>query len=520
MQEFLKTTVEKLKRKPIFLYGFSLVMLFPLATFIVYYFRVLYEPVWLKQLEFTICLFFALAVIFTLLFALFRNYEKKPHLVLATIVFIIAVLFALTTPINQVADENVHFLRSQTMAQGQFGFDENHEFPRDTMVLMESFPNMYLNGYSYSIAQHYEMYFDNLSDEEHTPDQISIIIFQVFAYIPQTIGIIVARITGFGAMGAFYFSRIFNALFFSICAYYSFTFASRFKIILFTVMLIPISIYTVGSANSDSVLFGLMFLALSAVLSDNFNMKKLVLFMVCMAILIVSKATYIVFLPIVFAICSKKWKVRFKNKNISKLFTFFAAVCFALIVYQLMGLYVQLFSNYGVIERTMDSTDPAMQLTFILQNPMRYLVTFVELMIEYSFFLFQGGLFGWLDANIDIVSNFAVIFVLINVFKQSSVFDKQDKNIVFGFAVTSLLTYGVAITGLYLSWSPVGHIDIIGVQMRYFVPAFVGAALALGFYFNRFTRGNKANCDISCAGTMCALNIFAVIMNFSLYYLR
>ncbi len=547
---------EKLRQKPMIIFGLCLLALIPLSFFIVYYFRVIHEPAWLNQTAFSIYVFAALAVLFSICFFLLQNYKKKPELVLATLVFIIAALFALTTPVNQVPDENVHFLRAQAMAQGQFGFDENHEFPRDTMVLMESFPNMYLNGYSYSIASHYEMYFENVADAQHTPPQIGIIIFQFFAYIPQTIGIVFARIIGCGAMGAFYFSRIFNALFFSVCAYFSFVFAKRFKILIFTVMLIPILIYSAGSANSDSVLFALMFVALSAVLSENFNLKKLAVFTVCMAILIVSKASYVVLLPLIFAVNRENWNVSFKLKKISKKIAAAFAVVFSVFIYQFMAVYVELFSNYGVIERTMDSTNPAMQLMFILQNPLRYIATFADLMIEQSFFLFQSGLLGWLDADIVIVSNFTVIFVLINTFKQSHVFKKKDFSIVLGFAIASLLTYGVVVTGLYLSWSPVGHIDIIGVQMRYFAPAFVGAVLVLGYYLSRFTsahgivavgNGNCANnegtafkapatskknatnetitvqaaqktSDISCIALMLILNVFAAIMNVSLYY--
>ncbi len=510
-----------IKQKPMLIYVLCCVMLLPLSVFAVYYFRVLYEPDWMGQLQYTAYLYVALVALFSAMFFLMKKYKKHPELVLSAVILILGILYALATPINQVPDENVHFLRAQTMAQGQFGFDENHEFPRDSMVLMESFPNMFLNGHRYSIAQKYEQYFDNMADESHTPPQISIIIFQIFAYIPQTLGIAFARLIGCGAMGAYYFSRVFNALFFSVCAYFSFRFAPRFKLLLFTVMCIPITAYSIGSVNSDSVLFALMFLAISCVLSEKFDAKKLVIFAICTAILIVSKASYVVMLPLVLFVPKQNYCVKLKNRNISKVVIFVFSSIIAVIIYQFMALYVQLFSNYGVIERTMDSTNPAQQLTFILQNPLRYMVTFVDVLIDNSFFMFSAGLFGWLDANLNIISNLTVILVMVIIFKHSGVFKKEDKSIVFGFALNAILTYGVVVTGLYLSWSPVGHIDIIGLQMRYFIPAFVGFVIVAGFYFKKFAKEKvPQNTDISSICALFGLNIIAIILQFSMYYMR
>ncbi len=519
MFQALNKIATNIKQKPALIYGICCVALLPVSFFIIYYFRVLYEPVWLGQMEFTLYLFIALCLLFSLLFFLVKNYKNKPELTLSAIIFIICAAFALTTPINQVPDENVHYLRAQTMAQGQFGFDEHHEFPRDSMVLMESFPNMFLNGHNYSIANKYTQYFETLENEEYTPPQIGIIIFQVFAYIPQTIGIFFANVLGLNAMAAFYFARIFNVLFFSLCAYFSFVFSGRFKILLFTVMCIPISSYSIGSINTDSVLFALLFLALSVLLSDKVNLKKVIIFAFCMAILIVSKASYVVFLPLLFFVNKQRWAVKLKKYNISKTMLFIATLVVCVLVYQFMALYVEAFSNYGVIERTIEASNPSLQLAFMLSNPLRFAVIFVDVLLDNSFFIFNGGLFGWIYANIDIISNLAVVMFLINVFKQSNVVKKEDKSIIYGFALTSILTYAVVVAGLYLSWAPVGHIEIIGLQMRYFIPAIIGAVLFMAHYFNRFTKKDANNTDVSCICSMYVLNIFAVILQLSLYYL-
>ncbi len=511
--------IKNIKQKPLLVYGLCSVAFLPLSFFIVYYFRVLKEPQWLTQLPFTILLYGILMIIFTSVFFLLKQYSKNPPLVLSIIIFILCLIFALTTPVNQVPDENLHFLRAECMAQGQFGFDENHEYPKDTIALMQSFPGAYINGYSFSVAQRYQTYFELISDENYNPETIENLNFQIFAYIPQTIGIAVSNIIGFGAMGSFYFGRIFNILFFCICAYFTFLYCGKFKIILFTVICIPISLFVISSNSSDSVLFALFFLAIGCLLSDNFNLKKLLIFAFCMAILVISKATYIVFLPLIFAIPKQTYNVKIKNKVISKPLIFAFVAFISAMFYSFITLYIQAFSNFGVIERTMNGTDPAAQLQFILQNPLRYFVLFTDEMINKSFYLFSSGLFGWIDADVPIISNFTVIFVVVIIIKQSYIFKKQDFSITLSLFVAALLTYAVVATGMYLSWAPVTLIAIIGLQMRYFIPAFIGFTMCFGYYFSKFIKPNVKNTDISCIGSMVCLNVFAAILNMSLYYM-
>ncbi len=508
-----------IKQKPLLMYGLCGIVLLPLSFFIVYYYRVLYEPDWLDQGTFTLLLYAVLMLIYTTMVLLLKKYSKSSALILSAVVFVVCLIFALATPVNQVPDENLHFLRAHSMAQGQFGFDQYHEYPKDTIALMQSFPGAYLHGYSYSIAQRYELYFELVADESYNPQTIENINFQIFAYIPQTIGIALARFIGFGAMGAFYFGRIFNVLSFCVFAYFAFLYSGRFKIILFSVICIPVSLLLIASNSSDSMLFGMFFLAIACILSEDFNFKKFIVFSVCMAVLIVSKATYIVFLPLLFAVPKLCFNVKVKNKAINKPICFGISVAITGAIYAFMTLYISAFSNFGVIERTMPNTDPAAQLQFILQNPLRYFVLFTDVMIEKSFYLFDGGLFGWLDSNLPIISNFTVLFVVIIAVKQSCVFTKQDLSLTLSMFSCGLLTYAVVATGMYLSWAPVTLIEIIGLQMRYFIPAIIGFVMCFSYYFSRFIRPNVKNTDVSCVASMVCLNVFAAILNTSLYYM-
>ena len=74
-------------------------------------------------------------------------------------------------------------------------------------------------------------------------------------------------------------------------------------------------------------------------------------------------------------------------------------------------------------------------------------------------------------------------------------------------------------TGLYLSWTPVSLPQIIGLQMRYFIPAFMGFFMAVSVWLSgKVNRENDPN-DSFCAGLIYSLNVIAILMMLRVYYI-
>ncbi len=523
MLSFLKEKFNNIKNKPILIFSIGCFLLLLFSFFTVYFLRVMYEPFWMNQITHSFLLFIILAIISIKLFFIYRLYKKHQNLALSLVIFLLASLFALTSPINQAPDEDTHYLRAVAMADGQFGFDEKHEYSRDVNILMEVFPTAYNNGYPSKensiISQRYELYYDLLEDENYTFENRGIIIFQVVPYIPQAIGVFIGNIFGLNAIFGYYLARIFNALFFSICAYFAFKYSHKFKIIIFSLMCIPVSLYIVGSNNTDAMLLGLFYLAISCILSQKFDNKKFVIFAVSLGILVMSKANYLVLLPLLFTVNKDNLNITFKNKKLKISHLFIISAVVSLIFYQGMAEYVTLFSNYGEIPRTMNGTDRTAQLLFIISNPLRYLAVFIDSMFDNYFFIFSSGVLGAVDVNLVVINLITPILILINIFKQSYVFKRSDFSLTVNLFIMALLTYAVSATGLYISWAPVTLPAIIGLQMRYFIPAFIGFSFAGGYYFSKFTSLNTKTTDFSCTISMVALNILAIFSQLAVYYI-
>ncbi|MBE6866274.1 MAG: DUF2142 domain-containing protein [Ruminococcaceae bacterium] len=518
----IKEISDTVRQKPMLVYGIGCLLLAVFSFFFTYYLRVIYSPAWLGQIKGTLVISAAFIVLWTAFCRAARFKDRNMPLFMSLLLFVLGMVFVYATPPNQVPDENTHFLRSYTMAQGQWGFDENHQFPDDVNLLIKHFPVAYNNGYkAREGATVYHRFVNYFADVENggTAGNMGIFIFQVIPYIPGAAGIFIAKLVGFGALGAFYANRIANLVFFCLCAYFALKFAGRFRVILFTLMSLPLMIFMAASCNSDSFLFALMFLMFATVLSDSFDNVKAVIFALCLAVLTTCKMSYVVFFPLVFCVPKEKWALKIKDKNISRLvYLAFSLVVFVLI-YQGMALYVQAFSNYGVIQRPIEDSQPMAQLMFILKNPLRYIAVFADTLKNNAFFLFSGGLLGWMDVNLPLISYCTPLVVLLACVKQAGVFRREDINKTVIFLICSLLTYGVVMTGLYLSWTPVTLPQIIGLQMRYMYPAFMGICMVIGQYFSTRTKENVKNTDYSCICTNYVFTVIAAVLMLIVYYL-
>lgn len=517
-----KEIFDTVRQKPMLVYGIGCLLLTVLSFFFTYYLRVIYSPAWLGQAKGTLVISAAFIILWTGFCLAEKFRERNLPLFMSLLLFVLGLVFVYATPPNQVPDENTHFLRSYTMAQGQWGFDENHQFPNDVNLLIQHFPVAYNNGYKAregATVYHRFVRYANAVKNGDTADNMGIFIFQVIPYIPGAIGIFLAKLAGFGALGAFYANRIANLAFYCTCCYFALKFCGRFRVIMFTLMSLPLTVFMAASCNSDSFLFALMFLMFASVLSDSFDNVKAVVFALSFAVLTTCKMSYIVFLPLIFCVPKEKWTLKFKDKNISRLVYLAFSLVVLLLVYQGTALYVQAFSNYGVIQRPIEDSRPVEQLIFILKNPLRYVAVFVDTLKNNAFFLFSGGLLGWMDVNLPLISYCTPLVVMLACVKQAGVFRKEDINKTVIFLICSLLTYGVVLTGLYLSWTPVTLPQIIGLQMRYLCPAFMGLCMVIGQYFSTRTKENVKNTDYSCICTSYVFTIIAAVLMLIVYYL-
>ena len=93
------------------------------------------------------------------------------------------------------------------------------------------------------------------------------------AYVPQALGMTLARVLGFGSMGLLFLGRFMNLVFYVAMTYLAMKRLPFGKEVLFGVALLPMTLHLTGSMSYDTVIMGLAFY-FTATCLDSMHMKK------------------------------------------------------------------------------------------------------------------------------------------------------------------------------------------------------------------------------------------------------
>ena len=416
----------------------------------------------------------------------------------ALAIFLCGALFCFADPPLQVPDETAHFLRSYSLSQGRFTFDHDRLYPDDVAKLVESFPGAWVashtsQGLEYtdegeersyttagyalkqrgedgrveSIADGFAAYFDGEPAKEAVGEPY---FFMTLSMLPQALGILVARILGFEALGCLYAARLANLLAYTALCWLALENCKRYKPVFTAFMLLPLSLYMAASVSYDATLLGFYYLVASFYCKDEILDKDILVFIAAFLMMNLAKP-YISLLWLVLPLVLPRtaWKTRVKKWQL-------AAGCLVggLALGKLFDWYGTAFRfNYPYVGRQIEGAAELPQLLAILANPFRYAAVLLGSFYESDFFLGQLGLFGALDLEVPFISFVSPLVLLfaaaLSVHEKSSLRPLPA----FGLGALSIVYMAGAATAMYITSTPVGMIRIIGLQARYFLPAFL-----------------------------------------------
>ncbi|MBU3806331.1 MAG: DUF2142 domain-containing protein [Candidatus Fournierella pullistercoris] len=417
----------------------------------------------------------------------------------AVCIFLCGAVFCFANPPLQAPDETQHYLRSYSVSMGWLNFDYNRTYPEDVAKLVESFPGAWVNSHTsqgmtededgnpkaytsagYALKQQEEYGpVEGIQDgfaHYFSPEQAEITVqepyfFMVISMLPQALGMALARMVGFGALGCLYAGRLVNLAAYSVLCWLALKNCARYKPAFLAMMLMPISLYMAASVSYDGTLLGFSYLVASYYCKEEIRTKDLALFLFAFVMMNLAKP-YInllwVMLPLVLP--QKVWKTRWKKWQLAV-----AAVGLALVAGWLLSWYAGAFRmNYPPADSMrQENAGPMAQLLFVVKNPLRFVAVLLGTLYENDFFIGQMGVFGALDLPIGFINMVSPWMLLLAA--ALSVHEKSSLRTApaIGLWVLSLGYIAAAMGGLYLTWTPVGMVRVIGLQARYFLPAFL-----------------------------------------------
>ena len=391
-------------------------------------------------------------------------------------------MFAIT-PLNG-PDERFHYvnathLSSLAVSSGNTTFSRHSDFDFTGMRVHENIPSAYLRLMTEGIRR----------VESYHIEPFSAYDFGYYAplYLPQAIGISIGRLFQLNFLGLYYLGSFFNLLFYVLCAFFAIRALKEFKLPLFIIGLLPMTLNQIASFSTDSFIFGVSMLFIAYLIrctyeQDEWSWKDITVMAVTGILLAPAKNIYV--LIILMLLFAAPYKFGLKK---AKGYLIAGGICVA-------ALATLLIFNLAALQSTFESADVPrwhdgtnFTVSFIFENPGMTIFIFLNTLRVLGFWYFLG-LFGRELGGLSIVLPMWYIFVFVLVLIVSAFYGKKDswtpkwshKVLCFAvFAAMGLMT----MLGMFLAWTPDTHGFILGIQGRYFLPAL---PLIMLIFRNRF----------------------------------
>ena len=421
-------------------------------------------------------------------------FSNKSQEDLYKVAFVIIVIFGLlcvfTMPICEPSDCPEHLTRAEITSRGIL-------FPEYTG---NNYTNYYFNGTDYvwdgsgfetiqSIADIKQNRYNTVFTMENDDEKINntlVIVDQCaeqnpfYGYLPQALGIIIAKLLDLNVIWLLWMARIMNLLFYAGVISLAVKKSPIFKIpIIFTACL-PMAMFQGVSVSIDSMIIALTILLISYFFymykseENSLNSKNILLFISFSFILGLLKLPSLAFSLLIFAVPKKN----FNDKNK-------AILCSigGIIIIGLLGLFWSryatdaLWHSYRATHYISENVNATLQMDFFLSSPYNPLL-FISKTLESIYIMGSPFLMyppkvtgGYTSA-----SDFITMVLLMAMGCVYLAYPINEK-IVVKSKIISLLSVGIFYIGTcfvqFLTWSPQGELVVSGISPRYFMPLLV-----------------------------------------------
>lgn len=413
---------------------------------------------------------------------------------------VVSVLFACSNTMNNVPDESHHFLRAFEVSMGYMLSEMNSDMTSGgrELPLLDT-------GFKTSKWQDtWETKNAELSIETTFKNFSNTALYNPIAYIPQALGILVARLITNKLIIITYAGRLINWICITFVLYWSIRLIPFGKEMLAIIVLMPMNVHEAFSLSPDGMVVAVSTLMISLVMylryqqETELTKKQIVLLYILAIAISLYKIVYLPFCLIYLLIPSE----RFGNKKKMTVH----AIIIALTVVLLNVLWLKLCNKF----LTHIGANGELQIPMVLKHPLNYCIavfrTYSSLGVQ---FLHQlvGSTLGQLVISTNgilIIMYIALIFKKMEYgIKGITSKDLMFEKVIYGIVVLAIII--LTTTSLYVQWTFVGENMILGLQGRYFI------ALILPIYFcitkEKYTPHQVQRISDTASATIIAFNI-------------
>ena len=313
-----------------------------------------------------------------------------------------------------------------------------------------------------------------------------------YGYIPQAIGVFIAKLFDLNVIWMLWLPRVFNLFTYAVLISLAIKKAPVLKVPLLAVACIPISIYQAASVSIDSMIIGLGMLTIAYFIylyksePGSLDTKEVAIFCGLSLLLGLCKLPYLAFVFFILLVPRKN----FKNENILRY------MLLGILIVSCIGILWSTYSAPALMHSwrsKLNYMDPKLQLNYLINHPFSIL-RFMRLIFTYTLGITVNGLFNFFGANSlnHYADHYMFITILIWIFLSLTLLlypNKVKFNLKsrLGTLLILLIIYVGTCFIQLLTWADVGSTNI-GVSTRYFIPLFALLPIIVPFKIKKLDK--------------------------------
>ena len=410
--------------------------------------------------------------------------ENNIHKVALVIILLFGITCVFLTPIDDVSDEQEHSIRSEIVSTGQISTDYI-QIPNSTEHGYKTITSLTLLGENTG-----SNVFKTDADDAKinlTPSYISSAFSQnpFYAYLPQAIGMFVAKLLDLNAIWLLWLGRLFNLALYAVIISFAIRKAPILKFSMLIVSILPLAIYQAASLSVDGIFISLSILAFAYFLyfykTPNIKWTDLGIFYCAVIFSGLLKSPFLALSLLIFLVPKQNYENKTQN-IISKL----AILITLAIGIAWSGYATSVLANSWRRDHFISNhVNAKEQINLLLSNPIFSMERFSNIFNEFPviidrFFYFSNAAGAYSSRLLSsLYMIFFTVFALIYPLDEKFGMKTKLKGLLIGF----LIYFGV-ISVQYLTWASVGAETVMnGVFSRYFIPLLIFVPLILNTDF-------------------------------------
>lgn len=447
--------------------------------------------------------------IFCIVFYFMHDSKEDLYKVAFLIILCFGVISALIVPIVDVSDELEHLTRAEITSQGVIfpkWVSGEHNLDRLYNHSDEGRYSTKLNtDVGFETSQSHMFFFRNREKTVfETPDDTNKINKSTildgssfeqnpfYGYLPQAIGVFLAKLFDMNVIWMLWLGRICNLIFYAGVISLAVKKTPVLKVPLLAVACIPISIYQASSVSIDSMVIGLGILTIAYFLymykadANSLKTREIAIFCTLSFLLGLCKLPYLSFVFLLLLVP----KQNFKNKNI------LPYILLGIFIVAILGVLWSTYSTPALMHSwrsKLNYMNASLQLQYLMDNPLQILKFFIYIFTK-TLFTVVNGVFNFFGANNPnhYGDHYTFITILLWIFLVATLFFypnkvKFDRKARLGSLIVVLMVYVGTCFIQLLTWSDVGMIAL-GVSTRYFLPLFALLPIIVPFRIDRLDK--------------------------------